>query len=174
MRVGVAHLTVWRVLREQQLYPYHLQHVKALSLHDYPVRAMFCQWFLQQCGTNSNFPAFVIFANEAQFTRYGIQNFQSASMGSWKSTCIYSITSPSSSPSISGPVFLLVIYLDPTYFQTGLQGEITKRSWKTTFDFLASVPLIIENCTFSMMALPHVSVSLLQIPELKVSWLLDR
>jgi hypothetical protein len=37
---------------------------------------MFCQWFLQQCGTNPNFLDFVIFTDGAQFTREGIQNFQ--------------------------------------------------------------------------------------------------
>jgi hypothetical protein len=36
---------------------------------------MFCQWFLQQCGTNPNFPAFAIFMDEAQLTRDEIQNF---------------------------------------------------------------------------------------------------
>jgi hypothetical protein len=42
MQMGVAHLSVWRVLREQQLYPYHLQRVQALSLQDCPARVMFC------------------------------------------------------------------------------------------------------------------------------------
>jgi hypothetical protein len=74
VQVGVTHSTVWRVLREQ-LYPYHLQRVQALSLQDYPAGVMFCQWFLQYCFTNPNFPAFVIFVDEAQFTRDGIQNF---------------------------------------------------------------------------------------------------
>jgi hypothetical protein len=32
----------------------------------------------------------------------------------------------SSSPSIYGPVFVVIIYFDPTYFQTGLQGRIAK------------------------------------------------
>jgi hypothetical protein len=36
---------------------------------------MLCQWFLQQCGTNPNFHAFVIFTDEAQLARDGIQNF---------------------------------------------------------------------------------------------------
>jgi hypothetical protein len=36
---------------------------------------MFCQWFLQQCGTNPNCPVFAIFTDEAQYTRDGIQNF---------------------------------------------------------------------------------------------------
>jgi hypothetical protein len=36
MQAGVAHLTAWRVLQEQQLYPYHLQLVQASSVQDYP------------------------------------------------------------------------------------------------------------------------------------------
>jgi hypothetical protein len=34
----------------------------------------------------------------------------------------------SGSPSISGPVFVVIIYSDPTYFQTGLMGGITELS----------------------------------------------
>jgi hypothetical protein len=39
--------------------------------------------------------------------------------------------SNSISPSIFGPVFVVIIYSDSTFFQTGLQGRITKLSWKT-------------------------------------------
>ncbi|KAJ4433566.1 hypothetical protein ANN_15875 [Periplaneta americana] len=49
--------------------------LQALSPADYPARVRFCQWFLQQCGVNSNFPALVLFTDEAQFTRDGITNF---------------------------------------------------------------------------------------------------
>ncbi|KAJ4445414.1 hypothetical protein ANN_07219 [Periplaneta americana] len=49
--------------------------LQALSPADYPARVRFCQWFLQQCGVNPNFPALVLFADEAQFTRDGITNF---------------------------------------------------------------------------------------------------
>ncbi|KAJ4438995.1 hypothetical protein ANN_14950 [Periplaneta americana] len=56
LQVNVPHTTVWRLLKEYQLYPYHLQRVQALSPADYPARVRFCQWFLQQCGVNPNFP----------------------------------------------------------------------------------------------------------------------
>ncbi|KAJ4450008.1 hypothetical protein ANN_01415 [Periplaneta americana] len=46
-----------------------------VSPADYPARVRFCQWFLQQCGVNPNFPALVLFTDEAQFTRDGITNF---------------------------------------------------------------------------------------------------
>ncbi|KAJ4425767.1 hypothetical protein ANN_27390, partial [Periplaneta americana] len=75
LQVNVPHTTVWRLLKEYQLYPYHLQHVQALSPADYPARVRFSQWFLQQCGVNPNFPALVLFTDEAQFTRDGITNF---------------------------------------------------------------------------------------------------
>jgi hypothetical protein len=105
MQVGVSHSTVWRVLREQQLYPCHLQRVQALSLQDYPARVLFCQWFLQQCGTNSNFTAFVMFTDEAQFTRDGIQNFHNQHLWVYENHMrfFHHITN-SGSPSTSGPV----------------------------------------------------------------------
>ncbi|KAJ4436157.1 hypothetical protein ANN_18787 [Periplaneta americana] len=75
LQVNVPHTTVWRLLKEYQLYPYRLQRVQALSPADYPAQVRFCQWFLQQCGVNPNFPALVLFTDEAQFTRDGITNF---------------------------------------------------------------------------------------------------
>ncbi|KAJ4432089.1 hypothetical protein ANN_20703 [Periplaneta americana] len=74
-RMVALQVNVWRLLKEYQLYPYHLQRVQALSPADYPARVRFCQWFLQQCGVNPNFPALVLFTDEAQFTRDGITNF---------------------------------------------------------------------------------------------------
>ncbi|KAJ4444666.1 hypothetical protein ANN_06463 [Periplaneta americana] len=54
LQVNVPHTTVWRLLKEYQLCPYHLQRVQALSPADYPARVRFY---------------------EAQFTRDGIANF---------------------------------------------------------------------------------------------------
>ncbi|KAJ4441784.1 hypothetical protein ANN_11642 [Periplaneta americana] len=41
LQVNVPHMTVWRLLKEYQLYPYHLQRVQALSPADYPARFRF-------------------------------------------------------------------------------------------------------------------------------------
>ncbi|KAJ4435025.1 hypothetical protein ANN_23598 [Periplaneta americana] len=75
LQVNIPHTTIWRLLKEYQLYPYHLQRVQALSPADYPARVRFCQWFLQQCSVNPNIPALVLFTDEAQFTRDSITNF---------------------------------------------------------------------------------------------------
>jgi hypothetical protein len=64
--------------------------------------------------TNPNFSAFVTFTCEAQFTRDGIQNFHNLHL--WAGDVI--------SPSSSEPVLVVIIYSDPTYFKTGLQGRI--------------------------------------------------
>ncbi|KAJ4449582.1 hypothetical protein ANN_00985 [Periplaneta americana] len=84
LQVNVPHTTVWRLLKEYQLYPYHLQRVQALSPADYPARVRFCQWFLQLCGVNPNFPALVLFTDEAQFTRDGITNFHNQHVWAYK------------------------------------------------------------------------------------------
>ncbi|KAJ4434716.1 hypothetical protein ANN_23284 [Periplaneta americana] len=42
-QVNVPHTTVWRLLKEYHLYPYHLQRVQALSPADYPARVRFCR-----------------------------------------------------------------------------------------------------------------------------------
>ncbi|KAJ4450352.1 hypothetical protein ANN_01773 [Periplaneta americana] len=66
LQVSVPHTTVWRLLKEYQL---------------------FCQWFLQQCGVNPNFPALVLFTDEAQFTREGITNFHNQHVWAYENPC---------------------------------------------------------------------------------------
>ena len=46
--INVDHMTVWRVLHENLLYPYHLQRFKGLSVADFPAQRHFCEWFIQQ------------------------------------------------------------------------------------------------------------------------------
>lgn len=72
--LGASHMTVWRILHEQQLYPYHIQRVQALTEADFRPRMLFCQWFRQQCN-NPNFHSYVLFTDEATFARDSIMNF---------------------------------------------------------------------------------------------------
>lgn len=70
----VSHQTVWRILREAQLYPYHVQKVQALLPTDHPLRTTFCEWLLQKNSRNARFTADVLVTDEAIFTRNGITN----------------------------------------------------------------------------------------------------
>lgn len=66
--------TVHRILKEQQLHPYHLQKVHALLPEDFPRRMEFSNWLLEQQRNDANFIGSVFFTDEAGFSRNGITN----------------------------------------------------------------------------------------------------
>jgi len=72
---GVHRNTVWRILHEDRLYPYHLQRLQGLKLEDLPRCVRFCQWYLEQCVRHPQFLCKLLFTDEAMFTRDGICNF---------------------------------------------------------------------------------------------------
>nr|CAH7727974.1 unnamed protein product [Callosobruchus chinensis] len=57
-QLNITHVTVWQILRHQQLYPYHMQRVKR-----------------NQILRNPNFLSQVLFTDEACFSRNAIVNF---------------------------------------------------------------------------------------------------
>lgn len=72
--LGTDHMTVWRVLHEQLLYPFHVQKVQALNPNDYPRRYEFCQWVINQLAVNPALSSTILYTDEACFTRDGIFN----------------------------------------------------------------------------------------------------
>ena len=65
--LGLPQSTVWRLIRRQQLYPFHLQKVQDFTPAHYPRRQQFCQW-LRQCQAND--PMFIrriMLTDEAMF-----------------------------------------------------------------------------------------------------------
>ena len=86
---NVSQTTVWRILREQQLYPYHVQRVQALGENDFQPRVAFSQWILTKCGEDPQFLCNILFTDEAGFTRDGVVNFHKFGrtktlMGRWR------------------------------------------------------------------------------------------
>lgn len=65
--------TVWTILREQQLHPYHVQRVHSLLPRDYYPRIQLSQWFIRKC-VNPHFLNNVLFTDEAKFSRTMIVN----------------------------------------------------------------------------------------------------
>ncbi|KAJ4438232.1 hypothetical protein ANN_14171 [Periplaneta americana] len=129
LQVNVPHTTVWRLLKEYQLYPYHLQRVQALSPADYPARVRFCQWFLQQCGVNQNFPALVLFTDEAKFTRDGITNFHNQHVWAYENP---RATVPSHHQNMWAGIIGDRL-VGPHVLVNGLRGRRTQTSWKTPY-----------------------------------------
>lgn len=73
---NVSHVTIWQIIHSAGLYPYHLQRVQALYPGDHARRLAFCQWLIAQ--NDNHYPNFawkILFTDEAQFTRDGINNF---------------------------------------------------------------------------------------------------
>lgn len=73
-QLGVSHYTVWRTLRDDGLYPYHVQKVQALVPGDAERRVEFCEWLQQKCAQIPDFLKLVLFTDEAGFTRNGVFN----------------------------------------------------------------------------------------------------
>ena len=70
--VRVSYSSVWRIRREHDMYPFHVQRVQVLQPDDYVLRIASAQWYLGKCATDPFFPAEVLFSIEASFTREGI------------------------------------------------------------------------------------------------------
>jgi hypothetical protein len=67
---GVTQSMVWRTLNENRLHPYHLQKVQHLQPGDTARRLDFCNWL----NENRHLYCYILFRDEAQFTRDGINN----------------------------------------------------------------------------------------------------
>lgn len=76
-RYSVSNSTIWEIIHRAGYYPYHLQRVQALYAGDRERRLFFCHWFLEQPRRvlYTNFAWSVLFTDEAEFTRNGINNF---------------------------------------------------------------------------------------------------
>lgn len=64
----IAHTTVWRLLRDERMHPFHYQRVQDIALTDYHGRVTFCEWM--QANLHQN----ILWTDEALFTRVGLFN----------------------------------------------------------------------------------------------------
>lgn len=65
--LGVSHQTVWRIINDAGLYPYHFQRVQALYPGDCEQRRIYCNWVLNQPRIHyQNFGWHVLWTDESQ------------------------------------------------------------------------------------------------------------
>jgi len=81
-QLGISHSTVFRAIREDNRYPYHLTTVQELLPRDMELRMAFGRWYVQQCHERRNFPDRIIWTDEATFTRAGIFNSRNSHLWS--------------------------------------------------------------------------------------------
>ena len=77
-RLNISHVTVWNILKENGLYPYHLTPVQDITLGDPPQRRLFCRNFLNRDQQEEGYMSRILWTDESIFTRDGIVNFHNS------------------------------------------------------------------------------------------------
>lgn len=123
--VNACPTTVWNVLKENLLYPYHVQRVQALLPDDYDRRMQWCQWFSNMSADNPNFSANILFTDEANFSREAIMNFHNTHI--WSQENPHAITETRFQHQFSLNVWAGIIgdyLIGPYFLPQRLTGEL--------------------------------------------------
>lgn len=72
--LGATHTTVHQILVDDHLYPFHLNKVQGLLPNDYYNRITYCEWLLEKHDADEDFLRYILWTDEAIFTRDGIFN----------------------------------------------------------------------------------------------------
>lgn len=73
-RTGIARSTAHRILRRNNLHPYHVQRVQALLPADFPRRMNFCREMLRRCQQDPQFFNNILWCDESCFKKIGVFN----------------------------------------------------------------------------------------------------
>lgn len=75
-RLGVSHVTVWRVLKQFKFHPYKMSKHQKLHPDDPPKRKEFCQFLLDHTQANPGFHQSILWTDEKLFFTNGCFNRQ--------------------------------------------------------------------------------------------------
>lgn len=70
----VPKTTAHRILKRQQYHPYKIYINQGLQEGDSERRLRFCNWYIQKCTEDNNFPFHVLWSDETSFTNNGVFN----------------------------------------------------------------------------------------------------
>ena len=76
LRFDVSSTSIWLILREQQLHPYHVTPVQELLPHDHNKRRHFSRRLIRKCTRDPNLLSRMLVTDESCFTRNGINNYR--------------------------------------------------------------------------------------------------
>lgn len=71
---GIPKSTVQRILKQNNLHPFHLQRVQALLPRDYPKRVEFCQIMIDKSREDPDFVDKILWSDESSFKQDGYLN----------------------------------------------------------------------------------------------------
>lgn len=72
--IGISHVLVHKILKENEIHPYHFIRVQQLLPRDHPPRRRFAQNYLEAVRENPLFPRRILWTDECTFTQDGIFN----------------------------------------------------------------------------------------------------
>lgn len=76
LATGISQSSVFRILKREELHPYHYTPVQNLLPQDLPARLQFAQFLQNKQNGNPDFLDTILFTDEATFTRRGIFNWK--------------------------------------------------------------------------------------------------
>lgn len=82
--LGISRTTVFLILKDFKLHPYHVVLHQALSEDDYDRRLNYCHWLSEMCNENHQFLSLVLWTDEASFSSCGRVNLHN--MHYWSQT----------------------------------------------------------------------------------------
>ncbi|XP_045771282.1 uncharacterized protein LOC123871479 [Maniola jurtina] len=72
--LGVNHMRVWRILKDDGQHPFHYRRVQSLLPTDYEPRMVYSRWVLDKVEEDREFLSHVLFTDECSFVRTGVFN----------------------------------------------------------------------------------------------------
>lgn len=120
-RTGIPRMSVWRTLHNALLYPFHNQKVQHLEPGDFALRLNFCQWLQEY----PQLVPFILFSDESQFTRDGVNNTRNSHL--WSDENPHGTTETNFQRRFSVNVWCGMIddqLIGPFFFEERLTGEL--------------------------------------------------
>ena len=150
--LNISNGTVWKILRENMLYPYHIQRVQALLPTDFPPRIEFCQWLLQKMVEIPQLLMLILFTDEASFSRNAIRNYHNNHL--WCDENPHAIFEDRFQHQFSLNVWIGIVadcLIGPVFLPARLTGEIYRHFLEHTLPgFLENVPLALRHAMWFM------------------------
>lgn len=145
-QLGSAPSTVWKVAKEQLLHPYRRQKVQALLAGDFHQRTEFCNWYMQRCNQDNQFPQSVLFTDESCFSREGLFNSHNSHV--WSDVNPHALFVKSHQQRFSLNVWAGMIgsyLLGPYFMPPRLNGEVYMHFLDQSLpELLEDIPLVIR------------------------------
>lgn len=139
-RANIPHVSIWRTIRRENMYPYHIQKVQQLEERDFRERFNYCRWL----SLNNDLLTKILFTDEATFTRNGLNNTRNCHI--WNEVNPHATTESNFQRRFSVNVWCGVIgrnLIGPYIFNGRLSGEIYLDFLQNQlFDLLDDVPLM--------------------------------